>query len=61
MNENSDFEQGYWSRTAISIYKIGHGSNRLIKWLIYYDRSYYDNTNHIDMMGSVCRNLREIS
>ena len=27
MLENSDFEQNYWSRTAIGIYKIGHDSN----------------------------------
>ena len=31
--------QDYWSRTAIGIYNIGHGSIRLMKWLAYYDRS----------------------
>ena len=37
MLENPNFEQDYWSRTAMSI--------RLTKWLIYYDRSYYDDMN----------------
>ena len=31
--ENPDFEQDYWSRTAIGVYKIGHDSNRIMKWL----------------------------
>ena len=43
MIENSDFEQNYWSRTAIGIYKIGHDSIRLKEWICYYDRSYYEN------------------
>ena len=33
MLENSDFEQDYWSRTADGIYKIGHDSARLMKWI----------------------------
>ena len=40
MLENSDFEQNYWSRTATGIYKIGHDSIRLMKWICYYDRSF---------------------
>ena len=36
----SDFEQDYWSRTAQGVYKIGHDSIRLMKWICYYDRSY---------------------
>ena len=43
--ENPDFEQDYWPRTAEGIYKIGHDSIRLIKWLAYYDRSHYENLN----------------
>ena len=35
MNEYPDFEQEYWSRTAI--YKIGHDSIRLMEWICYYD------------------------
>ena len=48
MLNNPDFEQDFWSKTAEGIYKIGHDSIRLRKWLIYYDRSYYDNMNYID-------------
>ena len=33
MNENPDFEQYYWSRTAIGIYKTRHDNIRLKKWL----------------------------
>ena len=39
MIENPDFEQNHWSRTAEGIYKIGHDSIRLVKWIFYYDRS----------------------
>ena len=31
MLENPDFEQGYWSKTATSVYKGGHDSIRLMK------------------------------
>ena len=55
MLENSDFEQNYWSRTAQGVYKIGHDSIRLMKWICYYDRSYYENINYFDLMASVCR------
>ena len=58
---NPVFEQDYWSRTAIGIYKVGHDCVRLMKWLIYYDRSYYDNMNYFDLMGSICKYLNEIS
>ena len=37
MLENSDFEKNYWSRTAKGIYKIGHDSIRLMKFICYYD------------------------
>ena len=33
MLENPTFEQDYWSRTAKGIYKKGHDSIRLLKWL----------------------------
>ena len=55
MLENFDFEQNYWSKTATSIYKIGHDCGRLMKFICYYDRSYYGNINYYDMMVSVCR------
>ena len=53
--KNSGFEQDYWSRTATGIYKIGHDSIRLRKWICYYNRSYYENINCYDFMGSICR------
>ena len=61
MVKNPDFEQDYWTRTAEGIYKIGHDSIRIMKWLIYYDRSYYDNMTYVDLMGSLCKKLSEIS
>ena len=59
--ENQVFEQNYWSRTAEGIYKIGHDSIRFMKLLIYYDRSYHDNLNYFDLMGSICKDLIELS
>ena len=61
MSEKPDFEQNYWSRTAEGIYKIGHESIRLMKWLIYYDRSCYYKMNYFDLMGPICKYLNEIS
>ena len=52
MIKSSDFEQDYWSRTATGVYKIGHDAIRSLKWLIYYDRSYYDNMKYLNLMGS---------
>ena len=39
MLEKPDFEQDFYSGTAMGIYKIGHDSIRIMKWLAYYDRS----------------------
>ena len=61
MLKNPKFEQDFWSRTAIGIHKLGHDCIRLMKWLIFYDRSYYDNMNYFDLMGSFCKYLNEIS
>ena len=61
MLENSDFEQNYWSRKATGIYKIGHDSIRLMKLICYYDRSYFENINYYDLMGSVLKCLNKIS
>ena len=57
MIENPNFEQNYWSRTADGIYKIGHDSIRLMKWICYYDRSYYENMKYYDLMGSILSSL----
>ena len=61
MLKNPNFVQNYWSRTAIGVYKIGHDSIRLMKWICYYDRSYYENINYYDLMGSICRYNIDIS
>ena len=61
MIENPDFEQDHYSRTATGIYKIGRDSIRLMKWLPYYDRSYYENVNYQDRMGSGLTCLNKIS
>ena len=61
MLENLDFEQNYWSTAATGVYKNGHDSIRLMKWICYYDRSYYENINYYDSMGSICKHLNEIS
>ena len=53
MLENSDFEKNYWSRTSQGIYKIGHDSIRLMKWICYYDRFFYENINYLDLMGNI--------
>ena len=58
--ESSDFGQNYWSRTAFVIFKNGHDSIRSMKWIWDYDRSYYENINYYDLMGSVCKYLNEI-
>ena len=60
MMKNPDFEQDYWSRTATGIYKIGHDSIRLMKWICCYDRSYYENINYYDLMASILTCLNEI-
>ena len=49
-----NFEQNKYSLTSKGIYKIGHDSIRLMKWICYYDRSYYENLNYFDLMGSIC-------
>ena len=60
MMKNLDFEQDYWSSTAIGVYKIGHDSIRLLKWICYYDRSYYENIKYYDLMASILTCLKEI-
>ena len=61
MLENPDFDQEYWSRTATGIHKIGHDSIKIMRWLIYYDISYYVNMNYFHLMGSICKYSNEIS
>ena len=55
MLNNPNFEQNKYSLTSKGIYKIGHDSFRLMKWICYYDRSYYENINSYYLMASICR------
>ena len=57
MLNNPNFEQNKYSLTSTGIYKIGHDSIRLMKWICYYDRSYYENINYHDLMASICKYL----
>ena len=43
MLKNLDFEQNNYSLTSCGIYRIGHDSIRLMKWICYFDRSYSEN------------------
>ena len=61
MFENPDFKQKYYNKTAEGIYTIGHDSIRLMKWLVHYDRSHYENKNYYHLMGSILKCLNEIS
>ena len=31
-----------------------------MKWICYYDRSYYENISYYDLMASICKHLNEI-
>ena len=59
MNKNPDFEQNHYSRTSVGIYKIGYESLRLVKWLIYFDRCFYENINYFDLTGSRVKSVKE--
>ena len=61
MLKNPNFEQNKYSLTSTGNYKIGHDSIRLMKWICYYDRSYYENINYYDLMGSICRYIIEVT
>ena len=61
MLKNPNFEQNKYSITSTGIYRKGHDSIRLMKFICYYDRSYYENINYYDLMGSICSHLNEIS
>ena len=61
MLENPYFEQNKYFLSSSGIYKIGHDSIRLMKWICYYDRSYYENVNYYDLMASILTCLNELS
>ena len=59
MLENPNFERNKYSITSTGFYKIAHDSIRLMKWICYYDRTYYENINYYDLMGGVLKSLKE--
>ena len=61
MLEKPDLEQNKYSITSTGIYKIGHDSVRLVKWICYYHRSYYEIIYYYDLLGSVGKYLNIIS
>ena len=61
MSANPYFEQNHYSITSTGVYKFAHDSIRVMKWICYYDRSYYENINFYDLMGSICRYIIEIT
>ena len=61
MLRNPNFEQNKYSITSTGIYRIGHDSIRLMKWICYYDRSYHENITYYDLLASICNHLNEIS
>ena len=58
--KNLDFEQNKCSLTSTGIFKIAHDSIRLLKWICYYDKSYYENIYYYDIMASISACLNEI-
>ena len=61
MVKNPNLEQKKYSITSSGIYKIGHDSIRLMKWICFYGRYYYGNINYYDLMGGILKYLNEIS
>ena len=59
MNENPDFEQDNYSRTAIGIYKEGHDKNGSKKLFAYYGRSYYEKISYYDSMASILISIKK--
>ena len=55
MLENPNFEQNQYSITSSGFYKFAHDCIRILKWICYYDRSYYGNINYYDLMGSIVK------
>ena len=56
-----DFEQNNYSRTSNGIYKIDRDSIISMKWLAFYDRSYYENLIYHDFMVSILICLSQLS
>ena len=57
MLKNPNFEQNKYSITSTGIYKLGFDSIPIMKWLIYFDSTFYENLNCFDLLGSICKYL----
>ena len=53
------FEEKYHSETAEGVLKIGQCSIRLLKFLRFADRSFYEFLNYLELMGTVSTCLNE--
>ena len=60
MLENPGLEQNKHSPTSTGNYKNAHDSIRLLKWICYYDRSFYENINFYDVMCSIAKSIKKI-
>ena len=61
MKKNPDFEENYFSETAEWILKYDQHSIRIMKWLCYADRPYYENVNYMVLMATFLTCLNELS
>ena len=48
MLKEPNFEQNKYSIISRGIYKFAHDSIGILKWICYYDRSYYENIYYYD-------------
>ena len=61
MLKNPNFEQNHYTITSEGIYRNSRDSIRLMKWVCYYDRSYYEITIYFDLLGSICKSNIDIT
>ena len=60
-NKNRDFEENYYSETAEGTFKYDQFSIRIMKWLCYADRHYYENVNYSVFMATFLTCPNEIT
>ena len=58
---NHIFEQKKKFNNFNWLFKIAHNSFRIMKWICYCDRSYYENIKYYDLMVGICKYLNETS
>ena len=53
--EGDDYDEIYKDLSILKNKKLKiNNTIRLMKWICYYDRSYYENINYYDLMASIC-------